>query len=162
MTPLKARQLEAESIGEPRPAQGEATSIWQWPGKSKTFAATAPGAQLVISSLLNVKNPGCFSQEPALVRPNQGISLSSSQINCPKHQPGGAGPASRGAPDPAPAGHLTQRSSALSLPRVLCPRSQGAAPTCSPRLVLKHSLKSSLACAAVWVFPLLGPAGSLP
>lgn len=140
---------------EGKPAQGEATSIWQLPGKSKTFAATAPGAQLVISSLLNVKNPGCFSQQPPHVRPNQGISTSSSQISCPKHQPGGAGPASCSAPDPAPAVHLTQGSSVFSLLRALCPRSRGTAPTCSPRLVLAQSEDFTGLCSRLG-FPLVG------
>ena len=62
---------------------------------------TAPGAQLVISSSLNVKNPGRFSQQPPLVRPNQGIRASSRRIRCLQLRPSGARTA-RALPRPCP------------------------------------------------------------
>lgn len=91
--------------------------------------ARAPGAQLVISSLLNVKNPGRFSKQPLLVRPNQGISASSRRILCPRHQPGGARPASA----PSRTAHLTGSRGAPDRGRAsAAPTHPGATPTCTP------------------------------
>lgn len=73
---------------------------------------TAPGAQLVISSSLNVKNPGRFSQQPPLVRPNQGIRASSRRISCLQRRPSGARalPLTLSARSPAPRpAHLPPR-----------------------------------------------------
>lgn len=87
-------ELEFECGLEPRPDTHSTGQHWRKAPsirplfqKCKTFVATAPEAQLVISGLLNVKNPGRFSQQPPLVRLNQGSSASSKRISCPQRQP---------------------------------------------------------------------------
>lgn len=73
---------------------GKAPTIGPSSPKGKIFVTAAPRAQPVISSSLNVKNPGRFSRQPPLVRPDQGIRASSRPIGCLQQGP-------RCAPPPA-------------------------------------------------------------
>lgn len=123
-------ELEFECGLEPRPDTHSTGQHWRkdpsirpLSQKGKTFVATAPEAQLVISSLLNVKNPGRFSQQPPLVRLNQGSSASSKQISCPQRQPRCTRP-------PACTMHLTLSASPSHLPPT---RHAGRPPRFSPR-----------------------------
>ena len=72
---------------------GKAPTVGPSSPKGKVFVTAAPRAQPVISSSLNAKNPGRFSQQPPLVRPDQGIRASRRPISCLQHRSRCAPPA---------------------------------------------------------------------